>query len=428
VALGMTYNIVMDSLAREIRKYPALLGASLLLLSAIILPGKTWAQDQVAEDDPAPNPAGIILRRNHSDEFVGGEEVMVSVNVTAASDATLYALGLYETAPAGWTFEGLIVDSGPPPDILPPLGATGVLEFGWVSPAVPVTFRYALRVPPKEAGARIISGQVEYRLESNPRRNSAPVLSRLSGEANETPVLTLLGASVLSWPEGQPFVDPGASAQDKEDGDISGQVQTAGLVDVGSPGDYTLIYGVVDSAGNRAEPVTRQVRVGALESTDDEEGARSGTLPGLGVGAATGMIAGKTQRPRGTPGSADDDGSKNPSVLIPGLALGANLPALPITPGEKADSVSKTGELIPSPTGRDLAGVQTDRSPSVAVLGSPDSRSETTNGWEDSATRNDRVAKSFLVVIALFLVVLVLVVIAGRLYIHGTRPRRRPRN
>ena len=75
------------------------------------------------------------------------------------------------------------------------------------------------------------------------------------------PVITLLGETAMTWECGTAFVDPGATASDDTDGDISANIAVTGTVDVTSSGDYVLTYDVSDAAGNAAEPVTRTVTV-----------------------------------------------------------------------------------------------------------------------------------------------------------------------
>lgn len=75
------------------------------------------------------------------------------------------------------------------------------------------------------------------------------------------PVITLVGGEEIDWPVDQePFVDPGFSAHDEIDGDLSAFVSVAGSVDPNTPGIYPLLYEVSDRAGNVATAV-RQVRV-----------------------------------------------------------------------------------------------------------------------------------------------------------------------
>ena len=64
------------------------------------------------------------------------------------------------------------------------------------------------------------------------------------------PVITLSGNSEMTIQSGDSFSDPGYTAQDAGDGDVTASVTTSGTVDPGTPGDYTITYSVTDSAGN----------------------------------------------------------------------------------------------------------------------------------------------------------------------------------
>jgi hypothetical protein len=66
------------------------------------------------------------------------------------------------------------------------------------------------------------------------------------------PVMRLNGDSSLAWPLGKPFVDPGATAFDAHDGDLTSRIRVKGTVNVAVPGVYTLAYSAVDSSGNSA--------------------------------------------------------------------------------------------------------------------------------------------------------------------------------
>jgi hypothetical protein len=82
------------------------------------------------------------------------------------------------------------------------------------------------------------------------------------------PVITLTGADtiniVLNDPNG--FTDPGFTATDDKDGDITNQVITTGAVDVAKIGSYELTYSVSDNAGNQAS-VKRIVNVIVEQAT-----------------------------------------------------------------------------------------------------------------------------------------------------------------
>ena len=91
------------------------------------------------------------------------------------------------------------------------------------------------------------------------------------------PVLSLNGDSAVSIGEGETYTDAGATATDAIDGDISSEIRRTIVhdnstpdddgpnsvpdVDTNRPGIYTIIYRVVDGAGNAATAVERRVTV-----------------------------------------------------------------------------------------------------------------------------------------------------------------------
>ena len=75
------------------------------------------------------------------------------------------------------------------------------------------------------------------------------------------PVITLNGDAVIEIYMGSTFVDPGATAYDEEDGDISNSIQVSGSVDTNTHGTYVLAYNVTDSDGNSATVVVRTINV-----------------------------------------------------------------------------------------------------------------------------------------------------------------------
>lgn len=74
------------------------------------------------------------------------------------------------------------------------------------------------------------------------------------------PTLTVNGDGQMNIFVGWNFADPGATATDLEDGNLTDQIQTTGQVNTGDPGVYVLNYSVSDSAGNRTQ-AQRIVRV-----------------------------------------------------------------------------------------------------------------------------------------------------------------------
>jgi len=79
----------------------------------------------------------------------------------------------------------------------------------------------------------------------------------------QVPVLTLTGDAAITVTRGKTFTDPGATATDNYDGDLTAQITVTGQVDTAKTGTYTLTYNVQDSSGNAATAVTRTVTVKA---------------------------------------------------------------------------------------------------------------------------------------------------------------------
>ncbi len=75
------------------------------------------------------------------------------------------------------------------------------------------------------------------------------------------PVISLAGSDPFDIAQGSTFVEPGYSANDNTDGDLTSSVVVSGSVDTNTVGSYALTYNVSDSSGNAASPVTRTVNV-----------------------------------------------------------------------------------------------------------------------------------------------------------------------
>jgi hypothetical protein len=74
------------------------------------------------------------------------------------------------------------------------------------------------------------------------------------------PAMALTGLTPMTVECHTSFTDPGASASDLVDGDLSGAIQVSGSVDVNTPGSYSLSYQVSDGHGN-ASSISRLVNV-----------------------------------------------------------------------------------------------------------------------------------------------------------------------
>lgn len=77
---------------------------------------------------------------------------------------------------------------------------------------------------------------------------------------NDPPVISLLGQTPWITECGNPFIDPGATASDEEDGDLTVNIVTSGEPDTSTPGLYRITYSVVDE-DQSSTSVVRVVRV-----------------------------------------------------------------------------------------------------------------------------------------------------------------------
>jgi hypothetical protein len=76
------------------------------------------------------------------------------------------------------------------------------------------------------------------------------------------PEITLIGNSTVNIAIGETFEDPGATASDNVDGDITNDIEVGGdEVNTNTEGTYVITYNVSDAAGNAANEATRTVNV-----------------------------------------------------------------------------------------------------------------------------------------------------------------------
>ena len=107
------------------------------------------------------------------------------------------------------------------------------------------------------AGDYIITYQV-----TDAAGNPSSVVTRLVQVADRTiPVITLLGDNPLQHEVATIYNDPGATASDNIDNDITSRIGVTGTVLANTVGTYTLTYNVTDLSGNAATTVTRTVNV-----------------------------------------------------------------------------------------------------------------------------------------------------------------------
>lgn len=114
------------------------------------------------------------------------------------------------------------------------------------------------------------------------------------------PSITLKGEATIELKLGDSFTDPGATADDNNDGDISNKIVVTGEVNTNIIGTHTLKYNVIDSDGNAAAEVVRTVKVTGQEYTvtnpifSGSDGSKLEYLPTKGFVMASADIKNNT--------------------------------------------------------------------------------------------------------------------------------------
>ena len=103
------------------------------------------------------------------------------------------------------------------------------------------------------------NGFVYYRV-SDSSGNTTELERKIVYYDPVVPEIKLLGSANLVIPAGEAFTDPGCTAFDNCDGDLTSQIRVSGSVNVYRSGTYTLCYTVFDRFGNQAA-VSRTVTV-----------------------------------------------------------------------------------------------------------------------------------------------------------------------
>jgi hypothetical protein len=103
---------------------------------------------------------------------------------------------------------------------------------------------------------------ITYNVSDSNGNDAAEVTRTVHIVDTTGPVITLLGANPLSVLQGTTYTDPGATASDIVDGDLSSSIVVGGdTVDTSVIGDYSVTYDVADNAGNDAVQQVRTVSV-----------------------------------------------------------------------------------------------------------------------------------------------------------------------
>mgnify|MGYP001051692148 CR=1 FL=1 len=103
------------------------------------------------------------------------------------------------------------------------------------------------------------NGRVIYTV-TDTSGNTATAERIIRYKDTEPPVITLIGSEHMTLKVGETYHEPGYTATDQIDGDLSGQVAVEHQIDSQKPGVYDVVYTVEDRGGNQAA-VKRTVTV-----------------------------------------------------------------------------------------------------------------------------------------------------------------------
>ena len=124
-------------------------------------------------------------------------------------------------------------------------GATASFSFHDISDHIQIDSR----VNDDKVGTYKVIYTVEYLEKTATAERTVNVIDK------EPPELALLGGESISLRPGEKFEDPGVTAIDDSDGDISSKVAAKGFVDTTCKGSYERVYDISDSYGNAASAV-----------------------------------------------------------------------------------------------------------------------------------------------------------------------------
>ncbi len=111
-------------------------------------------------------------------------------------------------------------------------------------------------------GSETTSDSFTYRASDGVNESEVATVSLEITPINDAPRVQLIGQSTINIDRGAAYTDPGATAEDPEDGDISDSINIGGdTVDTNTEGTYVITYNVTDSEGLGSDEVARTVIV-----------------------------------------------------------------------------------------------------------------------------------------------------------------------
>lgn len=142
-------------------------------------------------------------------------------------------------------------------------------ELGWTaSDAEDGDLTSAVEIQGNNINTLIAGAYLITYLVADSAGASASVQRTVIVEDSTAPEITLIGGDVIFVEINESFTDPGATAFDQEDGDLSANIDIISNVDTSSLGNYEVLYSVTDSDGQTEEAAREVVVITSSASGD----------------------------------------------------------------------------------------------------------------------------------------------------------------
>src|SRR5699024_6698871 len=109
---------------------------------------------------------------------------------------------------------------------------------------------------------------VDLTVTCTPPADNVMTTVKVEGADEVAPEITLNGENPMELEVGDTYEEPGATAEDDVDGDVTDGIEISGEVNTDEAGTYEVVYTVSDAAGNTATE-TRTVHVVEPEVVDE---------------------------------------------------------------------------------------------------------------------------------------------------------------
>src|SRR5690554_1398731 len=149
-----------------------------------------------------------------------------------------------------------------------------IYAFRSMSTCPPFEFMFGVLVMFRSCRSTVLSCAVAAVMLSGCNVETASQFATVdeSGNVNAHPVLAMRGAANMTLVQGATFVEPGVTALDFEDGDLSAQViSDADGLNTNEIGLHKITYRVTDSGNASATPIVRTVMVVPADANPDEQ-------------------------------------------------------------------------------------------------------------------------------------------------------------